>query len=361
MIKTIAILFAALVAGTAVASGQTTQKLGANKTNEYGLIYSLPLTAIDVTVEAERTLWRPGDFFRYSRKYLNIDPVTSENESWRIKSVTLSSHGVADPDEQYLVQFKSGSTPFMLLDANSFPVTVNVEDYEAPARPELPQPKAAKPSILDTPEAQSAMTQEMIQSKSSAKRAELAAAKIYEIRQSRNDIVSGQADQMPSDGKAMQLALDNLSVQEEALTAMFAGTTQVSTEVRTYTVIPDGTDRLRVVIGRLSQTEGLVGADDLSGEPIYLDVVATRVGELPVNEKGEPKKFPKGGLAYCIPGDADVSVSFDGRTLAGSTMQLSQSGVVFGLDPGLFSDKKSPAYAIFDPNTGALIELGTKE
>lgn len=340
---------------------QITQRLTANKTNEYGLIYSLPLTAVDVTVEAERTVRNPGEFFQYSRKYLNIDPIISESEGWVIKSVTLTAHGVADPEQQYLVQFKSGSTPFMLLDENGFPLTVNSENYRPSISDAIPVATPAVPTILETTAARTAMTEEMIQSKSSAKRAELAAAKVYELRQSRNDIISGQADQMPSDGKAMQLVLDNLQLQEDALTAMFTGTVKVSTEVRTYTVIPDGSDHLRMIIGRLSQSGGLVDADDLSGEPIYLDITGTRIGELPVNERGEEKRFPKGGLAYCIPGEASVEVTFDGRVMAQRTMALSQSGVVFGLDPALFSDKKAPAYAIFNPVTGALVEIGTKE
>lgn len=360
-LTTLSIALAAAAASALPMAAQTAQRLTANKTNEYGLIYSLPLTAIDVTVEAERTVSRPGDFYRYSRKYLSIDPVTAPAESWVIKSVTLTAHGVPDREQQYLVQFKSGSTTFMLIDESGFPLTVNTDECASVTPVTLPESRPAPPTILETPAARMAVTEEMIQSSSSAKRAELAAAKVYELRQSRNDIISGQADQMPSDGKAMQLALDNLQQQEEALTAMFAGTVQVSTEVRTYTVIPDGTDHLHMIIGRLSQTGGLVDADDLSGEPIYLDVVATSPGEMPVNERGEEKKFPKGGLAYCIPGEASISVTFDGRTLAQRTMQLAQSGVVFGLDPALFADKKAPAYVKFNPATGALVELGVRE
>ena len=41
---------------------QTTQKLSANKTNEFGLMYTLPLTAVDVTVEVERTVKTPGEY-----------------------------------------------------------------------------------------------------------------------------------------------------------------------------------------------------------------------------------------------------------------------------------------------------------
>lgn len=346
---------------TASLSAQTTQKLTANKSNDYGLIYNLPLTSIGVVVEAEREVKNPGDFFRYAKKYLNMDPVKSRVETWSIKSVSITTQGVPDTKESYLVQFKAGATPTMIVDANSFPLAVNDDSFEMPPATAIPAPQAPKPTILETPAAAQAMTQDMLQSQSSAKRAELAAAKIYELRQSRNDIISGQADQMPADGKAMQLALDNLSSQEEALTAMFVGTTQTSTDVEVYDWMFDGSiaSKTRVVVGRLSQVDGLVDADDLSGEPIYLEVEVAARGELPVNDKGEEKKFPKGGLAYCVPGEANVSVVYNGRTLASKRVQVAQLGVVFGLDPTMFTDKKAPAYVHFDPSTGSVVEIGS--
>ncbi len=200
----------------------------------------------------------------------------------------------------------------------------------------------------------------MIQSKSSAKRAQMAATKIYELRNFRNDIISGQADGMPSDGAAMKLALDQINTQEEALTAMFLGTEQKSVEVRTFTVeVPSEGEPSRTIFARLSQSAGLVSPDDLSGAPIYVSVTPVTVGELPVNEKGETKSFPKGGVAYRIPGTADVKVTYDGATLFDGQFDVAQYGVVFGLDPSLFTSKKSHSYLHFNPLTGSIRELGT--
>lgn len=342
------------------AASQTTQKLTASKINEYGLIYTLPVTVADVTVEAEKTVKTPGEFFRYAKKYLNIDPITEPSQQWVVKSVTVNARGVADEKEQYLVQFKSGSAPFMVLNDENFPLTVNTDNLPAASELKLPVAQAAQPTILQQPVAAQAVTEEMLQSQSSAKRAELAAAKIYELRQSRNEIISGQADQMPSDGKAMQLALDNLAQQEAALTAMFVGTVQTSTDVRTFTVeMPEG-ETSHMVVGRLSVLNGIVDASDLSGDPIYLDIKVTARGKLPKNEKGEVKKFPKGGLAYRIPGEADVTVTFGNDQLFNGHFDVAQYGVVFGLEPNLFTDKKSPAYVVFDGATGAIRELGSK-
>ena len=64
-------------------------------------------------------------------------------------------------------------------------------------------------------------------------------------------------------------------------------------------------------------------------------------------------------MAYRIPGTARVSVSYDGDNLAEGTFEVAQYGVVFGLDPALFTAKKSAAYLRFNPLTGSIRELGT--
>ena len=338
---------------------QTTQKLTANKANEYGLIYSLPQTVLDITIEAERTVKRPGEFYKYAKKYLKDEnAITEPSEEWTLKSITVVPRGVADPDEKYLMQFKSGSTPYLILNDADVPVALNTEQILQSENIKLPEPVEAAPTPLETPAAKQAVSEEMLQSQSSAKRAELAAAQIYALRQSRTDLITGQADQMPPDGKAMQIVMDNIAAQEAALTAMFLGTEQKSTDVVTYTYTPDEA-RTNDIIARLSQIKGIVDPDDLSGEPIYITVDVTDRGKLPVNEKGEAKKFPKGGVAYKIPGTAAVRIDFNGDRIYDKSIDMAQLGIVFGLDPGLFTDKKSPAYLLLDPVTGAIRELGS--
>lgn len=114
----------------------------------------------------------------------------------------------------------------------------------------------------------------------------------YELRQSRSDLITGQADQMPPDGKAMQIVIDEIAAQEAALTAMFVGTTQTETDVNTITYTP-GDDVSRKVIARISAIGGIVDANDLSGDPITLSLRVTDRGRLPLNEKGQPKEFQR--------------------------------------------------------------------
>ncbi|MDE5649529.1 MAG: DUF4831 family protein, partial [Duncaniella sp.] len=265
--KKIFTLLAAAALAIAPAHAQSTSKLTATKASEYGLIYTLPLTAFEVTIAAEKTVKTPGEFYQYAKKYLDTTPILKESTSWRIVDAVVNPVAIADENERYLVTLKGGTGTFIMVSDDNFPIAINDESYDGDVvLTPLPKSVAAEPTILQKPVAQQAMTPEMIQSRSSAKRAELAASKIYELRTNRNEIISGQADAMPSDGAAMKLALEQLAAQEEALTAMFLGTTQTSVEVRTYTVyVPDEGASGRSVVARLSAIDGLVDASDLSG------------------------------------------------------------------------------------------------
>lgn len=353
-----------LIAATAAvpATAQTTQKLTATKANEYGLIYSLPTTELDITIQTTHTRRTPGEFYNYARRHLAINnAIKSETTEVEVTSVTITPHGTPDPENRWLVQFKNGTTPYMILTSDGIPLTLNTETPAPQVSVELPSSTKAEPSILDSDIAHQAMTEDMIRSSSISKRAELAAARVFELRDTRSELLGGRADNPPADGKAMQLVLDNIAGQEKALTAMFTGVEQTWTNVSTITVTPDSTGMKDEVIARISPYDGILDADDLSGAPLTLTVEVVDRGELPVTERGETRKFPKGGFAYQIPGTARVTVSYEGVELASQQVALAQLGVTFGLDPAMFTDKKAPAMLRLDPNTGGIVELGQAE
>lgn len=364
LLKSIALSLVLLTAASA--SAQQTTKYTAVKSSDYGLTYTLPVNGLKIHIAARKTVRTPGPYANYAVRYLNATPILSPSVKWEIEATVIEETAVVDPEERYMVTLKGGAnSPYIhVTDKGGFLTAVNTRENHPllNSTPKVLQAVKAEPTILEKPVARQAVTAEMIHSTSSAKRAELAAAKIYELRTSRNEIISGQADAMPSDGAAMQLALDRIAEQEAALTAMFLGTEQVSVEVGTYTLpFPDLENvgqTERTVVARLSQSDGLVSPDDLSGAPIYCSIRLDQLAGMPLNDKGVAKPFPKGGLAYRIPGSATVSLSYDGHTLESVTMDVAQYGVVFGLDPSLFVDKKAPSYLIVNPVTGAVSELG---
>lgn len=355
--KKIALALASL-AMFATGTAQTSQRLTAGKASEYGLVYTLPQTAVDIYLEAEITEQQPGEFYNYARRHLGItDAITMSRRSAELKNVVIVPRGVVDPQQQWLAQFKVGTSAYMTLTENNIPLAINSEARFESEMPEIPVACEAAPSALETPAARQAVTQEMARSASASKKAELTAQRIFELRETRSDILSGEAENYPSDGDAMRLVLDNLSAQEAALTAMFAGTKTSRTVVEKVSLVPDSAEVSGMVLARLSTVEGIVDADNLAGAPITLDIKILEAGTLPLTEKGEQKTFPRGGVAYRIPGKALVTINYAGREVASQEVSMAQLGVVFGLNPALFTDKKQPYSLVFDPTTGAVVKL----
>ena len=313
--KTIKIIaLAAALTASMPAFAQETQRLTANKHNEYGLIYSLPKTHVNIEVEAVRTVKKAGPYYRYAEKYLGVkNPITEDSQTWAVKDVQMSAFGVPDKDSEWLMKFKAGSSPFVVLDAAGLPLAINTDPEREVV--ERKRNQMADKSVLDGTDYSSVFTEDMVASESLMKRAETAAAKIFELRESRNDLVSGNADQMPPDGASLKLMLDELNRQEQTLTAMFVGTTQLETRVVRFDYEPKK-DVDGEVVFRVSDVNGIVDSNDLSGEPVYITVKTTQKGELPVDDKGKEKELPKGAVMYNIPGLATVTLTYDGNVLA---------------------------------------------
>lgn len=359
-------VLALLLAASVSASAQNVTKLSATKANDYGVAYSLPRTTVNIILHARQTVRTPGVFYNYAERCLGPEAarqaIAKASTKWELTGAEIyAGSEIPAGAEKYLMQFKGGQPVFVALSATGNPLTVNSENVpSAPKAPALPENTPLTKTPLDDPSARYAVSEDMLQGSSLAKRAGFAADQIIQLRQSRQDYLTGQADQMP-DGQALTLILQNIQAQEEALTAMFLGTTQTATASICVTYVPEAAmPAADVVIARLSATAGFVDADDLSGAPVYLNSDVISQGKLPLDEKGREKAFPKGGVPYSIPGSARFTVDFDGKTLVSSTFDVAQLGVVFGLDPSFFTNKKEPGYAIFDPLTGALREVGTK-
>lgn len=351
-------LVLAFAFATLCSQAQITTQFTASKANEYGLTYSLPKTAFDIVVETQHTVTQPGEFANYAKRHLAInDAITRADKSVTVSSITIVPRGIPDADNRWLVQFKTGANVSMSLNDGGIPLTINTPEVAKQATRTLPQAREAAPTPLETDAARQAITPEMMRSTSLSKKAELAAARIFELREQRNELISGNADNMPPDGGALTVALAGLDAQEKALTAMFAGTQKQFTRVQTYTFVPGSNDVSDSLICRVSPVSGLVEINDLSGLPLTISVQTLSRGTMPVNEKGEAKRFPRGGVAYNIPGAALITVKLDGHALASEQFDMTQMGVTFGLDPAIFSSKKEPMQAVFSPVTGAILDL----
>ncbi|MBQ6938897.1 MAG: DUF4831 family protein [Muribaculaceae bacterium] len=345
-----------LILGMALlATAQDVVQLRPEKFNDYALNYYLPKTVTEIEFVASKTTRKAGEYYQYARKYLGIsDVITEDSETWHLESATITSRGEANTDERYQLTFKAGQTPYIFVSEEHTILSVNT----APDTNTTTTATAANQDVINDIDSSKALSSDILMSGSIAKMAEMAAKQIYRIRESRMDILTGDADNMPADGESLRIVIEQLEQQEQALTALFEGTTSV--EYITQKIVYTPTDNVEnQVILRFSEHLGFVDASDLCGAPIYLSVDITERGEYPLDNKGVVKKVPKGALAYNIPGKIDISLHFDSKTLAREELSVAQLGVVFGLDPALLSRKKERTYVVFDPTTGGITQIGT--
>ncbi|WP_298652000.1 DUF4831 family protein, partial [uncultured Proteiniphilum sp.] len=252
------------------AFAQNTTRVNAIKANNYGVIYSLPKTSFEVTLLVKKTTYRKGEFYPYAQRYLGIgDPVTEDRVVHTLEDISLSNKGIADQNNSFMVEFRAKSLePFVHLREDGVIVTINANpEPETPQEPAIPQGKA--PSVNP----RSYLSQEALMAGSTARQAELVARQIFELRRNRTDILAGEAENMPPDGNAYKVVMDEINLQEKALTELFAGSEETGYFTRTYTIIPDEKDIERRVIARFSEKLGPVDADNLAGEPVYLSLV----------------------------------------------------------------------------------------
>lgn len=337
---------------------QQTKILTADKHNEYGLIYKLPITSLEIEVEAIRKVYKAGPYYQYAKKYLGLTDVITENyETWEITGVDMRPIGIADDSEEYLMQLKSNSVSYLNVNRDGILLAINRE-IQLPETEQIEQ-YSLSTSTLDTDEYLKYVTGDFLASQSSSKRAQILAESLMEIREAKISLSRGTAETMPTDGHQLELMLASLAQQEQAITDAFAGTIQTQKVVRKFSYTPSPDTEGSEILFRMSDFAGFVAADDYSGDPVKISVEITRQGELPADEKGEEKRLPKDAVIYNIPGAAVVTLSFNGVSLFEHEFEFAQFGVKFGLNPSLFNSKKDPSYLILDATTGGIRQLGS--
>lgn len=316
--------------------------------NDEGIVYFLPKTMLEVNVIATRITYQPGELCQYANQYLRINNVSPEPEIyWEIKQIEVRSAGVPDSTKAYIIKLKDKSSMSNVeLTEEGLIEAINT------SAPEKKQTEyiLEKPQQHDNP--RKYMTEDILQTGSSAKMADLTAKEIYNIRESKNLILRGQADTMPKDGASLQLVIDNLDKQEKALTQLFVGTSDREDKVFTAHITPqDGlTDK---VVLRFSRSLGVLPAEDLAGEPIYVNLKNT--APLPIVAENDKKKKKLEGAIYNIPGKGKVTVTYQGKTYFEGELPITQFGTTEVLVNDLF--KKVNTRIIFNSETGSILKI----
>ena len=329
-------------------------------TNE-GVTYFLPDTKINISVETSCITQTPGEFYSYAERFLHIKNVISEaSNRWELTNISSCCEGIPCKEKAFTVKLNNSTASNIVLNDRGIICAINTE-------PDNRQPATSTGKHTATnghTDASQYMTEEMLTATSTAKMAELTAKEIYAIRESKLAITRGLSENMPSDGAAISLLLQELDKQEKALTEMFIGRTDTLYHTYSYSITPDTEcDTTKAVLFRFSHKLGVVDKENYAGEPVYynlknLKTVATPVVEESADSKKKKKKesTKQEGICYNIPGRVRMQVYTRAKTFIEQEIAIAQLGIVEVLSGTLFG-KSNNIKVQFDTATGSVINI----
>ncbi len=346
-----------LVAGASLlsAGAQTSTGRYAAGAGGEGTVYFLPRTVIQVDVLVEKSHYKPGQFARYAERYLRLrDVPQTDTTGWRVISVRQTAVAVPDTSKTFRLHFDARSAAANLVLADDGRLLA-INDQPAETKRTPPFRPAPKPKRTD---ARQYLSQDILVAGSAAKMAELTSEEIFDVRENRALLVKGQADFMPKDGRQLELMLQELDRENEALTAMFGGTTELDTTLlRLHIDVLKPVERQ--VLFRFSAERGLMAADDLGGEPYYVTVAdATDLPQATPEEaaRAAKRKPVENGLYVSVPGQMKALIERGTTRVSELTMPAPQFGSVELLSGALFN-KKFTTRLQLNPLTGAIHRL----
>lgn len=262
------------------------------------VVYSLPSTTIHLTVEAVRSSYTPGPYAGYAKKYLGIDVPLEESVTYTLSNIRLTPCLEADRSRSYVLNLggagkKASPMPFMQFTSQGLVIlsnddNVNGSTWRFPSMASGDSDMLASRATGNLTSAETvlyrterndngefervAYKQSQVVEKSMEKKAQEAASMILNLRQNRINIITGNTDATFS-GDALRAAIEETSRIEEDLMRLFTGSTSCSVQTMDFDVVPDSSSTEEMVIAfRLSDTQGLLPSDDISGRPVVIEI-----------------------------------------------------------------------------------------
>ena len=297
--------------------------------------YALPMTSLMFEVGAVQEQFHAGPYARFAQKYLGIDARLSDEVTYTLSGVTVTPYVEADQSFRYTLQCSSktnaASTYLMLtsqgLVSNAGGSLGGETAWRFPAQ--TPGDFSGKgvsanytsESATLTGAGMTAVQQSVLVEKPLEKKAQEAAEMILSLRDTRVKIVTGATDADYS-GAAMEAALKEISRLEDEYLTLFTGYSEYQTQSRSFDVVPvnDGTNM--AVAFRLSDTDGLLSADNMSGRPYFVEITPHDIVST-----AEGKVKPGSGIMYRIPAICDIRLTDGAETLLQTRVPVFQFGV----------------------------------
>lgn len=307
--------------------------------------YSLPSTTLVLDVEAMRESFYAGPYARYAEKYLGIKVRQKDEVKWQITRMSLTPKVEADLSRRYTLAVKKNAPDFSFLKLSSaglvafadgnmgggqiwrFPVSGSADFADKGVSSNL---KSEATTLYRNEKTESAynrvsVQQNMVVEKSLEHKAYEAAQMIVTLRQQRLQIVTGDTDATYS-GEAMGAAIDELTRLENEYMSLFVGYSDFQTQNMSFDVVPSADRESQMYMAfRVSDTAGLVPADNLSGKPVVMEIIPQEIAQ-PASGVQPASKVQT--VNCLIPAICTVKVKDGSELLIQSRVPVYQLGVL---------------------------------
>ena len=306
-------------------------------TPQGAVIYSLPQTSVKVTLKVSLSNFTAGPYAQYSEKYLGVAAERTSRKSCTIEEIEITPLVEADQNLSVAVNLgnsKNASANFLAFSSQGL---IIAPGYFTPEASQSRFPSPMQPSFNEAVANLGTQTTQLYKTvtnedgevekvavpqtqtvvKSSDKKAEETAQLIFRLREKKIDILTGDTDANYS-GEALGSAVANMDRLEQEYTSLFTGKTTVAHQQASFEVVPKAKNaKQNYVVCRISDTQGLLPPDNMSGRPIYLELTVTD-GKIAPEATSEEIAASKGKIAYRIPLVVTVRI-LDGQNVLGQT------------------------------------------
>lgn len=313
------------------------------------VIYSLPLTEIEVSVEIEEEQYMPGPYVSFSEFYLSIqDVMVHKSLKYRIANVSMRPIFVADYENMYYfpigaknvrADFFSLTSEGIIYSNENLPIQTDTPESidpneifkdRLPSSPMITKKLSSYERIkTDSGFIHVPYQQSIINEKDPERKAEEAAKFIYALRQRRFELITGDVDNAFS-GNSLKDALREINRLEEEYVSLFLGKTFVKKHKYVFRVTPsDSNDKRSYNVFRFSESRGVIPVGNKEGRSITMDV--TPEGRLNSVQKVIAEQAKGNALYYRVPETANIQLMDAGVEICSGFMKIYQMGKTFSV------------------------------